>query len=130
MLPLLQGHNDWVQSVTFSYDGSNIDSQSHNQTIQVWKASTGVEMLPLDTGVDKIIQPLNVVNTKTDDGQLSVLNMPIISFRDKWFTDTCTGCHLGGLPVETSYYGLQMYGSRFVAWTGDHKLVIGQLSIE
>ena len=130
MLPPLQGHNDWIQSVAFSSDRSKIVSGSHDKTIRVWNASTGVEMLPLDTGVDKIIQSLNVVNTNTDDGQLSVLNMPIISFIDQWFTDICTGCHLGRLPVETSYYNLQMYGSRFVGWRVDHKLVIGQLPIE
>jgi len=130
MLPPLQGHNDRVWSVAFSSDGSKIVSGSNDKPIRVWDASTGVEMLSVDTGVDKIIQSLNVVNTNTDDGQLSVLNMPIISFIDKWFTDTCTGYHLGGLPVETLYYGLQMYGSRFVAWTGDHKIVMGQLPIE
>ena len=46
MLPPLQGHNDSVNSVAFSPDGSKIISGSDDMTIRVWNASTGIEMLP------------------------------------------------------------------------------------
>ncbi|KAF8657604.1 hypothetical protein AX14_007843, partial [Amanita brunnescens Koide BX004] len=41
-----QGHDDAVNSIAFSPDGSKIISGSSDKTIRVWDASTGVEMLP------------------------------------------------------------------------------------
>ena len=46
MLAPLQGHNSFILSTTFSPDGSKIISASSEETIRVWDASTGVEMLP------------------------------------------------------------------------------------
>ena len=40
----LQGHNDYVCSVTFFPNGSKIVSGSDDNTMQVWDASTGIKM--------------------------------------------------------------------------------------
>ncbi|KAL4899381.1 hypothetical protein BDW74DRAFT_163568 [Aspergillus multicolor] len=37
----LEGHSGWVQSVTFSPDGTRLASSSDDQTIKLWDASTG-----------------------------------------------------------------------------------------
>jgi len=47
MLPPLQCHDDYIYSVAFSPNGSKIVSGSCDNTIQIWDASTGVEMLLL-----------------------------------------------------------------------------------
>ena len=42
----LRGHHNTVNCVAFSPDGSKIISGSCDETIRVWDASTGIEMLP------------------------------------------------------------------------------------
>jgi WD40 repeat protein len=42
----LEGHDDWVRSVSFSPDGQRILSGSDDQSIRVWDAQTG-EMLAM-----------------------------------------------------------------------------------
>ena len=51
----LQGHDGQIFSVAFSPDGSKIISGSYDQTIRVWDASTGVEMLPPLQGHDGMV---------------------------------------------------------------------------
>ena len=46
ILPPLRGHNYWINSVTFSPDGSKIISGSGDEKIRAWDASTGIEILP------------------------------------------------------------------------------------
>ena len=48
----LRGHDSLVNSVAFSPDGSKIISGSNDETIRVWDASTGIEMLPPFRGHD------------------------------------------------------------------------------
>ncbi|KIM80170.1 hypothetical protein PILCRDRAFT_9732 [Piloderma croceum F 1598] len=54
-LQQLQGHNGSIYSVAFSPDGLKIVSGSH-ETIQVWDASTSVEMLPPLQGHNGLIR--------------------------------------------------------------------------
>jgi len=51
----LHGHDSEVNSVAFSPNGSKIVSGSDDKTIQVWDASTGVEMLPPIQGHNSVI---------------------------------------------------------------------------
>jgi WD40 repeat protein len=46
--PPLTGHADHVQSVSFSPDGKRIVSGSRDNTLKVWDAQTGQEMLTLE----------------------------------------------------------------------------------
>jgi WD40 repeat protein len=55
LLQLFQGHSNLVSSVTFSPDGSKIVSGSHDKTIRVWDASTGIEMLSPLKGHDDTV---------------------------------------------------------------------------
>jgi WD40 repeat protein len=55
MLQLFRGHNDVIHSIAFSPDGSKIVSGSDDETIQVWDASTTIEMLPPLRGHDNFI---------------------------------------------------------------------------
>ena len=55
-LQQLKGHDDCVQSVAFSPDGSRIVSGSYDKTIRVWDASTGIEMLPPLRGHDDYVR--------------------------------------------------------------------------
>jgi WD40 repeat protein len=54
MLPALRGHDDIIESVAFSPDGSKIVSGSQDKTIRVWDAGTGVELPGAQTVVDAI----------------------------------------------------------------------------
>ena len=51
----LLGHDDAVNSVALSPDGSKIISGSDDKTIRVWDASIGVEILPPLRGHDDSI---------------------------------------------------------------------------
>ena len=37
----MEGHNDWVQSVTYSLNGRRIISGSFDNTIRIWDSETG-----------------------------------------------------------------------------------------
>jgi len=49
----LEGHNGTVTSVSFSRDGQQLVSASHDRSVKVWDASTGGELLTL-SGWDKV----------------------------------------------------------------------------
>ncbi|KAE9403149.1 WD40 repeat-like protein [Gymnopus androsaceus JB14] len=40
----LQGHDNWVNSVAFSHDGTRIVSGSQDKTVRIWDATTGAQM--------------------------------------------------------------------------------------
>ncbi len=46
----LEGHSDWVKSVAFSYDGTQVVSGSHDQTVKLWDASSGACLKMLNIG--------------------------------------------------------------------------------
>jgi hypothetical protein len=46
----LSGHERWVSSVAFSPDGKRIVSGSEDDTLKVWDASTGKELMTLRVG--------------------------------------------------------------------------------
>jgi len=56
ILPALQGHEHWVQSVAFSPDGTRIVSGSYDHTVRVWDANTGDEVLPALRGHEGWVQ--------------------------------------------------------------------------
>ena len=139
MLPPLRGHDDSVQSVAFSPDGSKIVSGSYDKTIRVWDASTGVEIV-LESD-SRSVPVWDVWNVNTGDFRPSVrmtteglsgskMDKPMISLVNGWFRNIHTGRYVGRLPVEHAYYDYEMCGSTFVGWTFDHKLVIIQLHAE
>jgi WD40 repeat protein len=43
-LQQLNGHTNWVRSVTFSHDGLHIVSGADDNSVQVWNASTGAAL--------------------------------------------------------------------------------------
>ena len=43
---MLKGHSSAVLSIAFSPDGKKIVSGSYDQTIRVWDAETGKEIIP------------------------------------------------------------------------------------
>jgi hypothetical protein len=83
---------------------------SEDITIQVWDASTGVELLGAQMEADNIF--------------MSAITGPIVSLEGEWFTNISTGSWLGKLPVGPSFYDHQVHGSLYVGWTVDHKPVI------
>jgi serine/threonine protein kinase len=40
-----KGHNDWVEGVCFSPDGTRLASASHDGTVKVWDSTSGQELL-------------------------------------------------------------------------------------
>ena len=38
----LEGHSDWVHSVCFNHDGSQLTSGSKDKIVKVWNAKLGV----------------------------------------------------------------------------------------
>jgi WD40 repeat protein len=38
---MLEGHSDWVTSVSWSQDGSRLVSASYDKTVKIWDAATG-----------------------------------------------------------------------------------------
>ena len=139
MLPPLRGPYHYVRSVAYSPDGSKIVSGSFDETIRVWDASTGVEIV-LESD-SRSVPVLEVWNVNTGDFQSSVqmttgglsrstMDKPMISLVNGWFRNIHTGRYVGRLPLEYAYYGYKMCGSTFVGWTVDHKLVIIQLHAE
>ena len=58
MLSPLKDHDDVVNSVTFSPDGSKIVSGSWDKTIRVWDASTGIKMLSPLKGHDSVVNSI------------------------------------------------------------------------
>src|SRR5262249_23583109 len=44
----LRGHTSWVTSVAFSPDGKRLASGAHDNTVKVWDAATGQEILSLN----------------------------------------------------------------------------------
>jgi len=153
MLPPIQGHDDWIESVAFSPDGSKIISGSDNNTIQVWDTSTGVEMLPplqghndficsvtfsldgskiISVYSDKTTQmwdastgvQLSCSHTAVDNISSSALHGPIVVSDEGWFTNINTGRCLGRLPVGAGIYKGKVHGSTCAGWTTEHKLVL------
>src|SRR5262249_4384490 len=55
-LLLFEGHKNHVRDVRFSPDGMTIASSAHDQTIRIWNAETGTQLLvfPFDTGIGAI----------------------------------------------------------------------------
>ena len=47
---LLDGHNDWITSVEYSSDGDRLLTSSSDQTVRIWDAATGDELLNINTG--------------------------------------------------------------------------------
>ena len=43
----LTGHSDWVRSVAYSPDGKHVVSGSCDNTVKVWDAQTGKEVIVL-----------------------------------------------------------------------------------
>ena len=52
----LQGHSDWVSSVSFSPDGTRIVSSSGDKTVRLWDAASGTATgEPLQGHSDKVL---------------------------------------------------------------------------
>ncbi|KAH8664619.1 WD40-repeat-containing domain protein, partial [Xylariales sp. PMI_506] len=53
-LQTLEGHTDKVTAVTFSPDGQQLVSASHDHTIRFWGPSTGRVLQTLEGHTDKV----------------------------------------------------------------------------
>ncbi|KAE9383194.1 hypothetical protein BT96DRAFT_1009531 [Gymnopus androsaceus JB14] len=51
----LQGHDNWVNSVAFSPDGTRIVSGSDDKTLRIWVATTGAQMGNALQGHDDVV---------------------------------------------------------------------------
>jgi len=51
---LLRGHNAWVRSVTFNYDGTILASSSDDQKIYLWNTRTGQNVMTLSGHTDLV----------------------------------------------------------------------------
>ena len=127
--------NTW----TNQQNGSKSVSGSSDETIRVWDASTGVEIV-LES-YSRSVPVLDVWNVNTGDFRPSVqmtteglsrstMDKSMISLVNGWLINIHTGRYVGRLPVEHTYYRYEMCGFTFVGWTVDHKLVIIQLHTE
>ena len=146
----LQGHDGPIFSVAFSPDGSKIISGSEDETIRVWDASTGIEMLPPLRGHDdsinsvafspdgsKIISGsrdstirvwdagtgtlLPSLQIASDDAPQPAMNELMA---EGWLTNIDTGRYMGALPVGVGFHCGQLRGYTYVGWTAGHKLVL------
>ena len=54
-LRMLEGHTDWVRSVTFSTDGRTIASGSYDKTIRLWNASDGRHIRTLEGHTEGVL---------------------------------------------------------------------------
>ena len=107
-LPPLRGHNNRIQFIAFSPDGSKIISGSHlDSNIRVWDANTGI-MLP---------HP----QITADDSAMPAINKPMIR---QWLTNINTGRYMGALPVDSYFDCGRVHGSTYFGWTAGYKLVI------
>jgi WD40 repeat protein len=58
----LQGHTDWVESVTFGKDGKNIVSGSWDGTAKIWNIETGECLKTLRS--DRLYENMNITGVK------------------------------------------------------------------
>ena len=100
-LPPLRGNN-WISSVAFSPDGSKIISGSHDKTIRVWDASTGIVLSHPQIAVDDTPRPEIMA----------------------WWLTNINGRYMGALPVGVNFHSGQVCGSTYVGWTPEFKLVL------
>ncbi|KIL54678.1 hypothetical protein M378DRAFT_92097 [Amanita muscaria Koide BX008] len=120
-LQLFRGHDDCVTSVAFSHDGSKIIvSGSDDNTIRVWDANTGVEMLPPLRGHDDCVTSVafshdgSKIVSGSDDNTIRV-----------W--DANTGVEMlpplrGHNPLVTSV-AFSHDGSKIVSGTSDDETI-------
>ena len=104
----LKGHTDKVNALAFTRDGKTLASGSEDGTIQLWEASTGTEILKLQSGKTSAL-------TFSTDGK-------ILASIDKTFSiqlwDVATGDRL------TSIEGQNDYGN-VLAFSADSKILAG-----
>ena len=101
------GHDDCINSVAFSPDGSKIISRSQGEIIRVWDASTGIVLLHPQIAVHDALRPAM-------DEQMA----------GRWLTNMSTGKYMGALPVGVNFHSGQVRGSTYVGWTAGYKLVL------
>ena len=118
----IQGHEGDVTSVTFSPDGLKIVSGSDDQTIRVWDAITGTEVLPL---LDGLKQTDNIIPSDI----APLVDQHTLSFHNNWFINTITCDVIGGLPIEIYSYYWSTFGSYAVGWSQQHQLILMEFSV-
>jgi WD40 repeat protein len=58
LLPRPQEHSEWVTSVTWSPDGQQLASGSHDKTLRVWDVASGASVATLEVGDESLaVQP-------------------------------------------------------------------------
>jgi WD40 repeat protein len=78
ILQILEGHTDRVTSVAFSADGKQIASGSWDETVRLWDAATGQQVLPALEGHTAVeaIPTLHVTNYWLAEDTANLLWLP------------------------------------------------------
>ena len=128
-LATLQGHTDWVNSVSFSLDGQILASGSWDQTIRLWDLASGREMATLRghrSSVESVFfsPDDHTLASGSDDGTILLWDMapvtsPLSPPRPTFCSRTTPACLCPKVPSPVWAKDTLVGGDRAVAYSPD-----------